>query len=156
MATPRTTRRPRHVVDTWYDAASDDPTILQIWAYTTRMSWRAGETLELCVSTNATTFDLELGRDGKEYVSLHRERELAGQWHASPDDCSVIGCGWPVTWSFRIPEHWKPGGYLITLTVPRRSARGNLPSYCAHSCSGVEVTSARCSAGSDRYVGCLQ
>ena len=117
MATPRTTRRPRHVVDTWYDAASDDPTILQIWAYTTRMSWRAGETLELCVSTNATTFDLELGRDGKEYVSLHRERDLAGQWHASPDDCSVIGCGWPVTWSFRIPEHWKPGGYLITLTV---------------------------------------
>ena len=119
MQVPRTTRRPRHIVDTWYDAASDDPSVLQIWAYTSRLSCRVGEVIELHVSTTADTFDLDIARDGLETVPVHREPDLAGHWHATPHDASAIGCGWPVAWRMTIPATWRPGGYIITLTARR-------------------------------------
>ena len=117
MHLPRTARRPRHIADTWYDAASDDASVLQVWAYTSRMSCRAGEAIELHVSTNADTFDIEVARDGLEHVALHRESGLKGRWHGAPRDCSAEGCGWPVAWRFTIPLSWRPGGYLVTLTA---------------------------------------
>jgi hypothetical protein len=119
MATPRTTRRPRHIIDTYYDAASDDPGQLQIWAYADKLGYRAGDRLALHVSTTAENFDLEIARDGLTYDVVHRETGLAGARHATPHDCYARGCGWPETWAFDIPATWRPGGYLITLTAQR-------------------------------------
>ena len=119
MPTPRAVRRPRHIVDTYYDMASDDPATPQIWAYTGRMSYRAGETLELHVDTTCPRYDVEIGRDGLRREVLHRERGLEGVRRPTPDDCSSAGCGWPVSWRFAIPWDWRPGGYSIALTARR-------------------------------------
>jgi len=115
----RTVRRNRHVTDTYYDMADDDPSILQIWAYAGRYSYRAGEKIELHVNTTAESYDLEIGRDGVRYDILHTEQGLQGRQHPTPQDCSISGCGWPVSWRFKVPGDWQPGGYLITLTARR-------------------------------------
>ncbi|MBT6511827.1 MAG: hypothetical protein HOL02_15440 [Rhodospirillaceae bacterium] len=116
---PRTDKRPRHVVDTYYDMASDDPGLLQVWAYSDRMSYHAGETLALHVNTTGAHYDIEIGRDGLRYETLFRVASLEGTQHATPEDCSITGCGWPVAWNFNIPADWQPGGYLITLIARR-------------------------------------
>ena len=119
MASTSTDPRPSHIFDLYYDRASEDSADLQIWAYTSALSYRAGEVLELHVSTNVRTFDLEIARDGLALETLHRESGIAGSWHATPEDCYARGCGWPVTWRFVLPQDWQPGGYLLTLTVRR-------------------------------------
>ena len=119
MATSSEDLHPAHIFDLYYDRAVDDPDLLQIWAYTGALSYRAGEILELHVSTNGDSFDLEVARDGLGLEPVHRESAIAGSWHATPDDSYARGCGWPVTWRFSIPDDWQPGGYRITLTVRR-------------------------------------
>ena len=73
---PRTDKRPRHVVDTYYDMASDDPGLLQVWAYSDRMSYHAGETLALHVNTTGAHYDIEIGRDGLEQERYERFAKL--------------------------------------------------------------------------------
>jgi hypothetical protein len=119
MAIARTRKIARHVLETYYDSASDDAAVLQLWAYCGALSYRAGETLTLHVSTTAQHFDLEIGRDGLTYEPLHRVDGLQGRHHAAAPDCSIAGCGWPVSWRFDIPADWRPGGYLVTLTARR-------------------------------------
>jgi len=117
MAVARTSKVARHVVETYYDSASDDPQVLQIWAYSDRIACRAGDLITLRVSTTAQHYDLEIGRDGLTYETLHSASGLPGRHHTAPADCSIAGCGWPVAWEFRVPQDWRPGGYLITLTA---------------------------------------
>jgi len=74
-----------------------------------------GDRVALHVSTTAPEWDLEIGRDGLIYQPLLCESGLSAQHHEAPEDCSVIGCGWPVAYEFTIPEDWPPGGYLVIL-----------------------------------------
>ncbi len=114
--TPRTRRRPRHILDNYYIGPARDPRILEIWAYSNRFSYLPGETVQLHISTTAETFDIEVGRDGHDYRSVKAWKNLKGIHHDTPTDCSVNGCGWPVSHEFKIPKSWPPGGYLVTLT----------------------------------------
>lgn len=117
--TPRTRARARHILDHYYIGPSRDAAVLEIWGYTPKMSYRPGETVDLHVSTTAETWDLEIGRDGAEYEVLLTETGLPGRHHPTPEDCSAVGCGWPVARSVAIPDHWPPGGYLVTLRARR-------------------------------------
>ena len=67
------------------------------------------------VSTTAERYDIEIGRDGAEYVPMRKWTGLRGVHHETPRDCSVRGCGWPVALEFTIPPDWPSGGYLVTL-----------------------------------------
>lgn len=119
MAVARAAKRAHHVFETYYDSASDDAAVLQIWAYGDSIACRAGERIVLRVSTSAERFDLEITRDGLVAETVHREQGLPGRFHPAPPDCSIRGCDWPVGWSFDVPADWRPGGYVITLTARR-------------------------------------
>ncbi len=117
--TPRTRARARHILDHYYIGPSRDDSVLEIWGYTPRMSYRPGDRVALHVSTTAEAWDLEVGRDGLEYSCLMTVEGLPGVHHTTPDDCSVVGCGWPAAYEFTIPDDWAAGGYLITLRARR-------------------------------------
>ena len=91
--TPRTRARARHILDHYYIGPSRDDAILEIWGYTPKMTYAPGERVSLHVSTTATTWDLEIGRDGLDYIPVLEEQGLPGHHSATPDDCSVNGCG---------------------------------------------------------------
>lgn len=40
------------------------PQNIRIWSYAKRLSYAPGDTVEICVCTNAAAFDLEIVRDG--------------------------------------------------------------------------------------------
>jgi hypothetical protein len=115
MATRRTKKSARHIFENFYDGASDDAHALQVWAYTDRLSYQPGEQLELHVNTTAHSYSLEIYRDGLTPGERHVEEDLPGAHHATPDDCSITGCGWPVSWRFTIPDDWCTGVYLMVL-----------------------------------------
>ncbi len=122
QATPRTTRKARHILDNYYIGPARDPEVLEIWAYSDRFSYLPGERLALYVSTTAERYDIEIGRDGVEYEPLIRIEGLEGRHHETPVDCYATGCGWPVAQEIRIPDDWRPGGYLVTLRGHRGGA----------------------------------
>lgn len=114
---PRTRRRARHILDNYAIVPAGDPAVLEVWCYSDRFSYEPGDEVRLHISTSATRFDLEVGRDGEHYERVLSERGLAGELHPTPPDCSTRGCDWPVGYTFVVPADWRAGGYLITLTA---------------------------------------
>ena len=114
--TPRTERKGRHIFDNYYIGPARDPAVLEIWGYTPNFSYRPGELVELHISTTAERYDIEIGRDGPTYEPVYTATGLPGRYHETPIDCSVIGCGWPVEHRLTIPNDWRSGCYLVTLT----------------------------------------
>jgi len=88
-------------------------------ATTPRMSYAPGERVALHVSTTAAEWELEVGRDGVTYQPLLTKAGLPGHHRVTPQDCSVNGCDWPVSFEFTIPDDWTPGGYLVTFRARR-------------------------------------
>ena len=121
--TPRTRARARHILDHYYIGPARDPQVLEIWGYTPRMTYAPGDEVVLHVSTTAERWSFEVGRDGATYEPLLRLGDLPGTHHDTPADCSVTGCNWPESTRFTVPEGWRPGGYLITLTAERDGDR---------------------------------
>lgn len=115
----RTRARARHILDNYAIGPARDARVLEIWAYTERFSYFPGETVPLCVSTTGDTWDLEVGRDGAQYEKRLAVEGLPGRHHATPENCSISGCGWPVEYAFKVPEDWREGAYLVTLRARR-------------------------------------
>jgi len=93
------------------------PENIRIWSYADQLSHAPGDVLRLSVCTNARRYAVEIIRDGLTSVSVFRRDGLAGQWHETPQQCSVTGCGWPVSLEIPIPPDWPSGGYIIRTTA---------------------------------------
>jgi hypothetical protein len=101
----------------------------EIWCYTPRFSYRAGETVVLHVSSTAPVFRVEIVRDGADETPALTLEGQGGRWQDTPDQCSVEGCGWQPTLDFAIPREWPSGFYRITLTAEGGDGR---PISCDH------------------------
>ncbi|WP_416798938.1 N,N-dimethylformamidase beta subunit family domain-containing protein [Ciceribacter azotifigens] len=101
----------------------------EIWCYSDRFSYGPGEKVTLFVSSTASRFDLEILRDGAGETPVLTERNIAARWQDTPDQCSVLGCGWQDSFEFRIPEEWPSGAYRLTL---RAEGRDGAPIHCYH------------------------
>ena len=93
------------------------PAKLRIWSYCDKLSYLAGETVKLSVCTNAESYSLDIFRDGVKVLPVLECSGLKGQWHDTPEDCSVKGCGWPVALEIPVDPSWPSGGYVIRCTV---------------------------------------
>src|ERR1700678_229962 len=98
----------------WYQTATG--TAPEIWCYTDRISYIAGDTLRFHVSTTAETYDLHIYRDGAERETVYRASGLPGCSHAAPANSSEIGCGWPVALQLTCDPDWRSGGYIAVLS----------------------------------------
>jgi hypothetical protein len=104
----------------YYEYAGMDGARGEIWAYTPRFSYRVGETVELHVSSTASSFRLDVVRDGAAETLMLTLEGKGARWQETPDQCSVEGCGWQPTLSFVIGKDWPSGGYRLTLTAEGR------------------------------------
>jgi hypothetical protein len=99
----------------WYEAPGSGE--LEIWAYTSRISYRAGETIAFHVYTTARTFSVEIYRDGAQPIPVFEAAEQPGAAPATPEDCYRAGCGWPETLAVTDTEDWPSGGYIALVTA---------------------------------------
>jgi hypothetical protein len=69
-----------------------------------------------------TGFHIEILRRGKDDVALLNDSGQAGAY-AIPADASSHGCGWPVGYTFTVPDNWPSGVYIARLTADQTAAK---------------------------------
>jgi hypothetical protein len=97
----------------WYQTATGRDA--EIWCYSDRISYVAGDEISLHVSTTAERYDIEIYRDGARRQVVFAQQSLEGASHPAPDNCSELGCGWPVALRVRVDSAWASGGYIAVL-----------------------------------------
>ena len=89
----------------------------EIWCYTDSIAYPPGATVRVCVSSTAEKYRLRVMRDGARAQPVLEREVRGGRWQDTPDQCSVIGCGWTPSVEFLIGEDWASGAYRITLAA---------------------------------------
>ncbi|SSC70701.1 unnamed protein product [Ciceribacter sp. T2.26MG-112.2] len=95
----------------------------EIWCYSDRFSYAPGDEVTLFVSSTAPFCDIEIIRDGAREQHVLSLCGIPTVWQETPDQCSVEGCGWRPSHSFRIPSDWASGAYRLTLTAQGRDGQ---------------------------------
>lgn len=101
----------------------------EIWCYTDAYAYPPGATVRLQVSSTAALFELEIVRDGAVETPVMKRSGIAARWQDTPDQCSVVGCGWETTLEFQVGADWSSGAYRVTLTA---EGRDRSPIRCHH------------------------
>lgn len=101
-----------------YVAGVDDQTFHDaIEGYCGQLSYAAGDTIDIHVSTHAATFEVSVERWGAERTPVWSAPSIDGVFHPPPADADANGCGWPATIGLDVDPTWQSGFYLITLTA---------------------------------------
>jgi hypothetical protein len=107
----------------WYEFPTTNLEILEVWAYTDKLSYAPGDTVALHVNTTADAYSFEVFRDGATLDSVYKRENIGGAYHDTPLEAYESGCNWPISTQFKIPYDWKSGGYVIVLSVERDGQR---------------------------------
>lgn len=108
---------PKSVHDCYYQCASNDAQVAQLWAYTGALSYASGSTARLHVNTSAETYDVVIFRDGATVQQVFSRQALKGCFYPTLTDCSVNGCDWPVALDIPLDPDWPSGGYIVRLNA---------------------------------------
>ena len=99
----------------YFEMASPDPARSQVWGYTDALSYVPGDEVALHLMASAEV-QVRITRDGLRPEVVWESR-VAAKFHETPNDCSVTGCQWPERARIAIPQGWKSGVYVVTMTV---------------------------------------
>ncbi len=94
----------------------------EIWAYTERMSYTAGERVDLRVHTTGRTFAVRVDRDGYPAKTVLQKDGIRGTRQKTPEDAAIRGCGWSPSFSVDT-SGWTPGVYVVQLSTRDESGR---------------------------------
>jgi hypothetical protein len=89
----------------------------EIWCYTDSIAYPPGATVRLCVCSTARTYRLAIVRDGATALPVLSREVRGARWQDTPEQCSVVGCGWAPSVEFQVGADWPSGAYRITLTA---------------------------------------
>lgn len=101
----------------FYERPLEDPGYLEVWCYTDKISYLPGEEVKFHTSTTATELSIEVVRDGLTPKTVHAVSGLPGALHKLKPDFYAAGCGWPVTYAWRLPEDLPSGFYVVISRV---------------------------------------
>lgn len=97
---------------------ADDQTFHdEIEAYCGRLSYSAGESVALHVSTRGDRYDVTVERWGAGRDTVWSVADVAGTFTPPPADADSAGCGWPMSLEIPTADDWASGFYLVTLTA---------------------------------------
>lgn len=82
-----------------------------IEGYTSRQSYRVGDTIEFHVSTDASSYTIDILRDTWTPTTVEQVFELPGEYFPVPQELGWLGAGWPVTYRIVVPQSWQTGSY---------------------------------------------
>lgn len=123
------TQRREAVLGHYYEYPGMDGERGEIWCYSDRFSYAPGDEVTLFISSTAPSCDIDILRDGASEEHALAICSVPTSWQETPDQCSVEGCGWQPSHSFRIPNDWPSGAYRLTL---RAEGRDGKPIRCHH------------------------
>lgn len=104
-------------------AISTPPPSLFVEGYTGDLSYAPGDEVGFHVSTSARKFSLEIIRLGAGEETVHRQKNIDGTEHPIPENASSHGCGWPVSYRWKIPADLQSGYYHVKLNVNDRGGK---------------------------------
>jgi hypothetical protein len=93
------------------------PSTPRVWCYTDHLSYAPGDVVQAHLCTNARSYDVQVIRDGVRPHVMYSRPGRDGHWRDTPEDCSVRGCGWPVSFEVPIGDHWRSGAYIVRTRV---------------------------------------
>lgn len=99
------------------------PGELELWCYTDHFAYLPGEEFGVKVHTTASSYDLEIVRDGLESTTVFRREALPGKAHDTPQDAYATGCGWPDALTVTVDPAWTSGFYLIIVRAHDKDGR---------------------------------
>ena len=100
-----------------YERPGRDEERGEIWAYTDRFSYAHGAIVQLHVHSTIARYELSIVRDGASAASVLTRRVEGARRQDTPEQCSVVGCGWEPSLEFRVADAWPSGAYRVTLTA---------------------------------------
>jgi len=89
----------------------------EIWCYTDSIAYPPGANVRLSVCSTVPSCQLAIVRDGAQARPVLQREVRGARWQDTPEQCSVVGCGWSPSLEFRVGEDWPCGAYRITLTA---------------------------------------
>jgi hypothetical protein len=92
----------------------------EIWGYTDALAYPPGATVRLHVSSTSPSCEISVVRDAANASPVLTRKLNDARWQDTPDQCSVVGCGWEPSLEFRVGEDWPSGAYRVTLTTQSR------------------------------------
>jgi hypothetical protein len=107
----------------WYECPGRGDGLPEVWCYSDRLSYAAGDSLAVHICSSEPRVDLDIRREGAKPRKVLERRGVATAWHETPEDCSVTGCGWPVACELPIEESWPSGAYRLTARVTDTAGR---------------------------------
>jgi hypothetical protein len=112
-----------------------------IEGYCGKLSYAAGDIVELCVSTTAALFDVTVSRWGGSIDPVWSARDLEGSRQPTPATADASGCDWETSVEIPVDTSWRSGFYLVEMT-----ASGAPPDRrIGHACFVVRSTTPRTS-----------
>ncbi|MEZ6040551.1 MAG: DUF6605 domain-containing protein [Planctomycetaceae bacterium] len=84
--------------------------------YSDKVSYVAGETVHLHLSSNCGSASILVQRIAKEATTVLEEQDVVVTEQRIPDRASSDGCGWPASTTFLVSKDWKSGYYQVTLS----------------------------------------
>ena len=93
------------------------PAHAAVSAYAWPQSIRQGEIVRLFVSTDASTFDVVVKRQGLTPTTLYTASGVVGVNQAIPESCWATGCNWSPSVTIQTTGAWPSGVYIATLTA---------------------------------------
>jgi hypothetical protein len=85
-----------------------------IEGYAVPCSIRQGDTVSICVSTDASAFDVQIFRVGARELLVHEAHGVPGFVQAVPES-AWAGCDWTPSLQVLIPQEWPSGVYRVAL-----------------------------------------
>ena len=73
--------------------------------YASKLSVAQGESLDFHISTNVSSYNLEIYREGSPRQLMTTINSLSGAEYDCQDGYTT-GCGWPVAHTFQVPTNW--------------------------------------------------
>lgn len=101
----------------------NDPSITEIFGYTEWLSYAPGESVKLFTHTTASTYDIEVVRDGLKPLKVWSSTGQRGIRQQTPEDAYAIGCRWLDPVVIRTEPTWPSGFYLVILRTRDQAGR---------------------------------
>lgn len=85
--------------------------------YASKLSCVPGEEISFHLSGSGQPVDVQIERQGGTNESVYRKEGVEVVPQPIPDRASSHGCDWPATFALTIPDDWKSGCYVATLSL---------------------------------------
>jgi hypothetical protein len=100
-----------------YERPLNDPAIAEIWCYTPRYSYTAGEIIDFHVHSTRPQFEIEIYREGPQLDVVYKRFGVLATSVSTPESAHLHGCDWPIALQVTVQNNWRSGFYVVIVRI---------------------------------------